>query len=100
MSAFNEVMAVEQEAEQAIVTAKEGVVAALHAAEADRRARLTAVENELKTQEQTELAKHAAEVLDTARKIKSDADAEVVAITQRFVARKDELIAYLTGRFQ
>lgn len=100
MSAFNEVMAVEREAEQAIVTAKEGVAAALHAAESDRRNRMVATENELKEQEQTEFAKHAAAVQNTVRKIKSDADAEVVAIKQRFATHKNELITYLTERFQ
>ncbi|MBP6881410.1 MAG: hypothetical protein KBC35_02185 [Candidatus Pacebacteria bacterium] len=100
MSAFNEVMAVEREAEQAIVAAKEGVANALHAAEADRRARTVATENELKAQEQTEFAKHAVAVENTVRKIKSDADAEIVAIKQRFDTHKNELTVYLTERFQ
>lgn len=92
-------MLAEEMADQAIATAKEEVAAALQAAETDRKTRLTTAEAALKEEEYAEQIKHEREVADAIKKIEKNTEAQVAAITQRFITHKAELSALLKERF-
>jgi vacuolar-type H+-ATPase subunit H len=99
MSAFNEVMTAEQEADKAIATAKEEVTAAIHTAESDGRNRLVTAEAEIKRSEQEERERHEQRIVEMVKKITGDAEAQVAAIKQRFTTQKTELTAFLKDHF-
>jgi vacuolar-type H+-ATPase subunit H len=100
MTAFNEVMTAEQEAEQAIQTAKEAALAAVAEAEEAKRVRLVKVEAELTSVAQAETLKQQGEIEDAGKKITDAAEATVAAVRQRFTSRKAEAVKILKGRFQ
>lgn len=99
MTAFSEVMTAEKEADATVVAAREEVAAAIEVAESDRRTRIVATESELKEAEQAELTKHERRIADMVQKIADDAEAQVIAIKQRFTSRKAELTNLLKERF-
>lgn len=100
MTAFNEVMDVEREAEQAIALAKEQNLTAIRDAEIDRNTRLEAIKSELNAYEQEEFAKHKKMIESTVRKINNTTDAEVTAIRNRFSTQKNDLLTYIIEQLQ
>lgn len=100
MIAFNEVMTAEQEAEQAIQTAKEAAFAAVAEAEEAKRVQLVKIEAELTSVAQVETLKQQGEMEAAGKKITDTAEAVVAAVRQRFASRKADAIKILKGRFQ
>lgn len=100
MTAFNEVLIAEQEAEQSIEAATKEAAAAVTKAKTDRDTVLATTEQTL--QEEAIAATAATQTALDAKvqKIKAVAAAEVTVIQQQFSAQQTELKTLLTQRFQ
>lgn len=99
MTAFNEVLVAEQEAEQAINTAKNDAVATVAAARTNHQSEIDSVSIKLQDLEKTELISHQGHVAGLIEKIKSDVQEEVVALEKRFATHKDELKSKIAKSF-
>ncbi len=100
MTAFKEVMAAEQEAEQAIAQAKNEVEAAVAQARTAGKEHREAEQAALEAAAVKALQDREAEVADMVKKIESDTDIQVAAITQRFGGKRSELQRVLLQHFQ
>lgn len=99
MTAFNEVLTTEQEAEQAIVTAKEEVAKATLAARAESKTRLVEATKNLQESEVAILAKKQIEIDGLVEKIHTTVKSRVDSVKQQFASHKVELKETLTKNF-
>lgn len=97
MTAFNEVLTTEQEAEQAIVSAKEEVAKTILAAKAEAKTKIEAVKQELAETEKTTLAKKQTEIDGLVEKIHGTVKSRVDAVTEQFKTHQTDLKSTLTN---
>lgn len=99
MTAFNEVLTAEQEAERSINAAKEEMVAAVAAAHTEHRTRMETETVKLNEAEQAAIAAHQVQVNGLVKKINDEVSTQVSAVKQRFVSHKAELISAIKQSF-
>jgi len=100
MTAFDHVVAAEQEAERAISTAKEELAASIAAAQATQKTTIEATTTKLATateQEKQNDLKHIAELVT---KIEIEVKAQVASVEQKFAAQTTALRQRLLSKFQ
>lgn len=99
MTVFNDLMTAEAKADQAIKSAEEGAAIALTEARNKAKQRLVDEELILKTAEEKTLKAQEIEVAAKVKKIENEAETEVLAVRQRFTAKRADLKTMLLGRF-
>ncbi len=100
MTAFNQVLNAEQEAEQSIKAATEEVAATVAEARAERQTRLKNEAEKLREIKEKTLSDHKLHIDEAVKKIQTDVATQVAAIEQRFISHKTELKSSLMQSFK
>jgi vacuolar-type H+-ATPase subunit H len=96
MTAFEEVLQAETEAEQSINTAKEAAAAAVAAAKEAQQQRIAAAQEAHQRETAAAVADKERAVASLTEKIKAEADAKATQFQQRFATKKAELKVLVT----
>lgn len=99
MTAFKEVLAAEQEAEQAINTAKKEAVANVAAARTNRQLKIETEESKLREAEEASIVAHKAHIAKLVEQIQSEVQVKITALENRFSTHKADLKSTLTKSF-
>ena len=100
MTALNDVLKVEKEADEAIETSKKEAEAAVMAAHTEQRSRLDAERLKLQESGEVETKNQQAHIDELVKKIVADTETQVVAIEQRFSNKKESVKAALMQHFR
>ena len=99
MTAFDDILRTETEAEATLAAAHDEVASAIAAAETEKSVSVAAAEQRLREEETKALEQTSAAVAEQVAKIQADSEVEVAAVRERFVAAKPQLMAKLKATF-
>lgn len=100
MTAFNDIMLAEQEAEQEILSAKEESATLVAAARTTHLNAIKAEETAFVTKAATARKEQIEKIEKVVTTIKTETEAAVSAVKQKFAAKHKEVLATLVSRFQ
>lgn len=99
MTAFEDILTAEQEAEKSIITAKEEVAEAIAKAKDDKKVRLEEETVKLKEVEKKALDTHRESVKEKTQQIEKEVAVAVTAIEKKFESKKKDLVETLKNKF-
>lgn len=99
MTAFNEILTTEQEAQKSIETATSEVAIAIDQAHANGKTRIQTESASLQEAEKKQLASHKSSIAELTKKIDEEVAGNVSATEKRFETHTAELTTELKKRF-
>jgi vacuolar-type H+-ATPase subunit H len=99
MTAFDEILTTEQEAEKSIAIAKEEVATSISSARAERQTRVNDEVAKLKEAEKTALNEHESQVAKKTAEIQKGVDTQVADVEQKFAAHASDLKVTIKKKF-
>lgn len=99
MTAFDDILKAEQEAEKSIATAKEEVAEAIVKARGERKTKIETETARLKEVEESALNKHQGHISDLTSKIEKEVEVQVASVENKFESHKVELRKTLKNKF-